>query len=146
VHSVLGKNRTVNFTLLKQWSNSPTQFLISVSTVYPFHCLYFSALIPLFHLTDFPFSYCKCLFLLSSTVLSLDWIPTLFSYVIYTPQSIFFFFLISFHLTHHTLGRTELIGPSDLVHLHRLCLDTHPYSMLNSNSHSKSSKTVRPLD
>ena len=37
VHSVLGTKRTGNFTLLKQWSNSPTQFLIAVSTVYPFH-------------------------------------------------------------------------------------------------------------
>ena len=88
--------------------------------------------------------YFTCLFLLSSTVLSVDWIPTLFSYVIYTLQSIFS--QILFHLILHTLRRSESIGLANLVHLHRLCLDTHPYPMLNSKSHSKSSKTMRPLD
>jgi len=41
-----------------------------------------------------------------------------------------------FNLIHHTLGRTESIGPAKLIHLYKLCLDIRPHSRLNSNRHS----------
>ena len=55
------KNRKFYVTqAVKQFAHT-----ISYCRVYcvSFSCAYFSALIPLFHLTDFPFSYFKCLFL-----------------------------------------------------------------------------------